>query len=70
MSLLLFWVVAIYVLGYGAFFVTMFPINERLLSGGQQLTWRTYWPALFWTMGLSLPWPWFLYRHWRDHART
>ena len=70
MNLLTFWVLATYALGYCAFFVAAFDYNETFLAGEQPRNTRTFWLALAVTTGVSLGWPWFLYRYWRRHARS
>ncbi len=73
MSLLLFWVVAIYALGYCAFFTVMFPIVEMKWTGGTRATWRSFWPSLLLTIVLSLWWPITVvhyYRKGNPRART
>lgn len=71
MNLLTFWILATYLLGYGAFFVTIFPVSERILANGDPYNARTYWSSLFWATVLSLVWPWFLVLYaWRHHARS
>jgi hypothetical protein len=57
MDLLVFWICAIYGLGYCAVFMVMFPIVEAKWTGGTQTNWRSFWPALLLTTVLSLWWP-------------
>jgi len=57
MDFLVFWICAIYGLGYCAVFMVMFPIVEMKWTGGTEVSWRSFWPSLLLTMVLSLAWP-------------
>jgi len=70
MNLLVFWILAIYWIGYCTFFVTVFPINETLLASGNPLTAKTFWPALFLTMMMSLFWWLFVIIYGRRYVRS
>lgn len=63
MNLLTFWILAIYALGYCAFFVTVFPINENILVAGGTKDWSSFWLALLLTTAMSLLWPYFAIRY-------
>jgi hypothetical protein len=63
MDLLIFWVCGIYALGYCAFFVTAFPINEEMLAASGATDWTSFWLALLLTIPMSLLWPYFAIRY-------